>query len=551
MAEQINWMEWGKEAFEKAKKENKPILLDIGAVWCHWCHQMTKNAYSDPIVIKTINEGFIPIKVDTDKRPDINERYNQGGWPTTAFLTPDGELIAGATYVAPEHMKTLLPQVKHFYGMQGDKIKSVVKKRDYKEGDISEKISQEITEQLKENFDSENGGFYYEPKFPMTEALELAMLAYKKTGENMLLEMICKTLDSMTGIYDKEEGGFFRYSVTQDWSVPHYEKMLEVNAGLLQNYTHGFALTGREEYRKTAEGIINYIRAKLKGPAFYGSQDADEEYYALPLEQRKEKQEPYIDRTIYVNWNARCIIAFIDAYAVFNDESCLRDAEQAMNFLLDKCYDSKQGMCHYHDGRKNTFGLLADNAWAMAALLKLHQATGKEKYLEHAEALAGYLTKALKGGSGFFDRTDEESLGMLKEKNKPIIDNSIAAIGLIELAALTRKEEYRKTAKGCLSIFAEAYKTYGPHSALYGIAAEKFLDGVHIVAVGDENDRREIRKLLAIPDPRITFQFLEEDKDKKEIKKLGYGKGVFVCSGETCQRFETIEEAAKLLSDLE
>jgi len=548
--EQINWMEWGKEAFERAKKENKPILLDIGAVWCHWCYQMEKNTYSDPIVIKTINENFIPIKVDTDKRPDINDRYNQGGWPTTAFLTPDGELIAGATYVAPEHMKTLLPQVKHFYGMQGGKIKGAVKKHEHKEGGISEQIIQEITGQLKENFDQENGGFYYEPKFPMTEALELAMLEYKKTGESRLLEMITKTLDSMTGIYDKEEGGFFRYSVTQDWSVPHYEKMLEVNAGLLQNYIHGFALTGRAEYRKTAEGIVNYIRQKLKGAAFYGSQDADEEYYALPLEQRQERQEPFIDKTIYTNWNAKCIIAFIDAYAVLGDDSCLRDAEQAMSFLIDKCYDPKQGMCHYHEGKRKIFGLLADNAWAMAALLRLHQATGKEKYLEHAEAIASYMTKSLKDGNGFFDRTGDESLGMLKEKNKPIMDNSIAAIGFIELAALTGKDEHMKTAKGCLSIFAEAYKTYGPHSALYALAVEKFLDGAHIIVVGDENDRREIRKLLAIPDPRTTLQFLEEEKDKKQIKKLGYGKGVFMCRGTTCNMFGTIEEAAKKLGGL-
>ncbi len=549
--EQINWMEWGKDAFDKAKKENKPIFLDIGAVWCHWCHVLDNTTLSDPIVIKTINENFIPIKVDTDKRPDINDRYNQGGWPTTAFLTPDGELIAGATYVAPEHMKTLLPQVKHFYGMQGGKIRSIVKTPDYKEGSISEKIAQEITAQLKENFDPDNGGFYYEPKFPMPEALELAMLAYKKTGDSKLMEVLQKTLDNMMGIYDKAKGGFFRYSVTQDWSVPHYEKMLEVNAGLLQNYVHGFALTRKDEYRKTAEGIIKYIREKLTGPAFYGSQDADEEYYALQPEQRKQKQEPYIDRTIYVNWNAKCIIAFVDAYAILGDDACLSDAEQAMNFLLDRCYDAKQGMCHYHDGQPRAFGLLADNAWAMAALVKLYQATGKEKYLEYAESIAGYMTKALKEGSGFLDRTGEESLGTLKEKNKPIMDNSIAAMAFTELAKITGKDGYKKTAKECLSIFTEAYKTYGPHSALYAIATEKFLDGIHVVVVGDEKDRENIRKFLSIADARISTQFLDEEKDKKHIKKLGYGKGVFVCRGKTCQRFGTIEEAAKGLGNLE
>lgn len=144
--EKINWLEWGKEAFDKAKNENKPILLDISAVWCHWCHRMDQDIYSDPIIAKTINEGFIPIKVDTDKRPDINERYNQGGWPTTAFLGPDGELIAGATYVPPEQMKALLPQVKYFYGSQKRSTRSIVQKPQYKEGEISEQITKDVVE---------------------------------------------------------------------------------------------------------------------------------------------------------------------------------------------------------------------------------------------------------------------------------------------------------------------------------------------------------------------------------------------------------------------
>ncbi len=549
MENKINWLEWGKEAFERAKKEGKPILLDISAVWCHWCHQMSNNTYSNDVIAKIINESFIPVRVDTDRRPDVNERYNQGGWPTTAFLTPEGELIAGATYVPPEHMKTLLPQVKYFYEANKGNIKTTIHRREYTEGEIRAETADVIVGYLKENFDAQNGGFYYEPKFPMPEALELLMLEYRKTKDKKTLEIIEKTLDGMTGIYDKIEGGFFRYSVTADWSLPHYEKMLEVNAGLLQNYLHGFALTGKEEYKRTALGIINYIRKRLFGEAFYGSQDADEEYYKMYAEQRKKAQEPFIDQTIYTSWNAKCIISFIDAYAVLDDESLLLEAEKALGFLLENCYDQKKGMCHYYDGKPGIYGLLADNAWAMLALTRMHQATANIEYLETAEKIAAYSNKNLSDGKGFFDRTDEESMGMLRERTKPITENSIAAMAFAELAKLTGKEEHKKTAEKYLSIFSQDYRTYGVHSAIYALAAEKLLDGIHVVAVGTEEDRKEMRKLLALPDARITAQFLDTGKDKKRIEKLGYGPGVFICRGSTCSRAADIEEAVKKLGD--
>ncbi len=550
--EKINWMEWGKDAFERAKKENRPILLDISAVWCHWCHELDKNAYSDPVVIKTINENFVPIRVDTDKRPDINERYNQGGWPTTAFLTPEGGLIAGATYVPVEQMKALLPQVKYFYNTQKQNISSTIQKPQYKEGVVSEQIAQDVALYLKDNFDAVHGGFYYEPKFPMPEAIEIAILLYIKTHDKELLNIVKTTLDRMTGIYDTVENGFFRYSVRQDWSLPHYEKMLEVNAGLLQNYVHAFSLTGKEDYRKIAEGIIKYIRPKLFGIAFYGSQDADEEYYALPLAERKQAKEPFIDKTIYTNWNGKCIAAFVDAYAVLGDATLLTDAQKVLNFLIDSCYNEKQGMCHYHDGKKNVFGLLTDNVWMMAALLKMYQATAERTYLETAEKIADYIIKNLKDKKGFFDRIKEkEGLGLLKERNKSILENSIAAMVFTELTKLTGKEEYIKVAEGCLSIFSQDYKAYGIHAALYALAVEKFLDNIHVVVVGDAKDEEETRKLAAISDPRIIVQFLDEKQDEKDVKKLGYGRGVFVCHGSTCNKFNTIEEAMRKLSGFE
>src|SRR3989338_4318962 len=228
MTRNIEWLEWSNEAFEKAKRENKPILLDIYGVWCHWCHRM-EESYEDPIVIEIINEKFIAIKVDTDKRPDINERYNQGGWPTTAFLTPDGMVIAGATYLPSAQLAMMLEQVYNYF--QRSDLQFEIQKPSVEEGDVKSAASEVFDEALI-SFDTVHGGFGSEPKFPMTDAIELALLMHRQDNK-AALRVATKTLDGMMGIFDPVEGGFYRYSVTREWDKPHYEKMLETNAQLI------------------------------------------------------------------------------------------------------------------------------------------------------------------------------------------------------------------------------------------------------------------------------------------------------------------------------
>src|SRR5579875_3527969 len=214
-AHEIAWRPWEAATFAQAQAEDKPILLAISAVWCHWCHVMDETSYSDPEVIETINERFIPIRVDNDRRPDVNARYNMGGWPTTAILTPEGDPITGGTYIPPSQLKRTLDQVAELYKTHKAEI--------------------------ADGFDPEYGGFGYEPKFPQTDALELLLLEYRRSRalgspDERLYNMLAKTALGMArgGMYDHVEGGFFRYSTTRDWSVPHFEKMAEDHGGLLR-----------------------------------------------------------------------------------------------------------------------------------------------------------------------------------------------------------------------------------------------------------------------------------------------------------------------------
>ena len=301
-AAEIRWTEWGTGAFERARREDKPVLLGISAVWCHWCHVMDETSYSDGEVIRLINERFVPIRVDNDQRPDINARYNMGGWPTTAFLTPDGEVMAGMTYVPPDQMRDVLAQVStYFRDNRADidaKIADIVARRDAEQGDspttgaeLSDQILRDALHAANDAYDPVFGGFGGEPKFPHTEAIDLLLHVHLRDGDRDALHMARKTLAHMCGggTCDQEWGGFYRYSTKRDWSVPHYEKMIEDNALLLRNLLKLYRITRDPQHRHYIDATIAYMDTWLSDAAsgaFYGSQDADEEFYPLPAAER-------------------------------------------------------------------------------------------------------------------------------------------------------------------------------------------------------------------------------------------------------------------------
>src|SRR5581483_150392 len=245
-AHEIGWQPWGEEAFERARREDKPLLLGISAVWCHWCHVMDETTYSDPAVIQLINERFVPVRVDNDERPDINARYNMGGWPTTAFLAPSGDVLAGMTYVPPDQMREILEQVSTYYrdnretieqklaeiNANRDRAASAERRRE----ELSDQVLRDVLHSVQDAYDPVYGGFGNEPKFPHPDAIDLLLHAYLRDGDRDALHMARKTLEYMCrgGTYDQEWGGFYRYSTKRDWSIPHYEKMLEDNALLLR-----------------------------------------------------------------------------------------------------------------------------------------------------------------------------------------------------------------------------------------------------------------------------------------------------------------------------
>ena len=304
MHQPIRWHEWGEEAFAAARGENKPMLLDIGAVWCHWCHVMDRESYDDPDVAAIVNEHFIAVKVDRDERPDIDSRYQaavsavsgQGGWPLTAFLTPDGKPFYGGTYFPPNDgygrpsFKRVLTSIAAAYKdkhgdvvEQAKMVESAIAQAESfagRDGRVTAGILDAIIDSGLRMFDPRNGGFGSAPKFPHPSASDLLIERFSRTGDEQLRNVIVTSLEHMAngGVYDQLAGGFHRYSVDERWVVPHFEKMCYDNSELLKNYVHAYQATGSDFFADVARDIIRWMDEWLSDRergGFYASQDAD------------------------------------------------------------------------------------------------------------------------------------------------------------------------------------------------------------------------------------------------------------------------------------
>ncbi len=311
MHQPVQWQEWGEEAFAKAKAEDKPILLDIGAVWCHWCHVMDRESYENAETARIINDHFIAMKVDRDERPDVDTRYQaavsaisgQGGWPLTAFLTPEGKPYFGGTYFPPmdQHGRPGFPRVlltmAEAFQKRRDEVNdsagSVMAAIEHNEsfmgrsGNPGPELVAKLVDSALKQFDARSGGFGSQPKFPHSGAIDLLLDAASRVSVGGAQDageaaktaaMVTLAKMSKGGIYDHLAGGFHRYSVDDRWVVPHFEKMAYDNSELLKNYVHAFQTFVEPEAARVARETIQWMDEWLSDRelgGFYASQDAD------------------------------------------------------------------------------------------------------------------------------------------------------------------------------------------------------------------------------------------------------------------------------------
>jgi hypothetical protein len=624
----VQWHEWGAEAFEKAKRENKPVLLDIGAVWCHWCHVMDRESYENDDTAQVLNEHYIAVKVDRDERPDVDTRYQsavatisgQGGWPLTAFLTPEGKPFFGGTYFPPDERygrpgfrRVLLTMAKAFEERREEveeSAGSILTMIEHNEsfsgrgGEPGAALLEKIIEPIVRMFDARNGGFGSQPKFPHSGAIDLLIDAATRGGENAdaARNVATVTLKKMAagGIHDQLAGGFHRYSVDEQWIVPHFEKMAYDNSELLKNYAHAFQSFADPEFARVANGILRWMDEWLSDRergGFYASQDADdsldddgdyftwtrdeaqavfppqrtsssgtpvfpgeefrvaEAYFNLrpvgdmhhnpaknvlhtprPLDEvakalgideakarellkaakekmyaaRLTRRTPYVDKTVYTNWNGMCISAYIAAGRALGLSEPVDFALKSLDRVLREAWSDERGLVHvvaYGEGvapERAVPGVLEDYGFVANAALDAWEASGEMRYFEAAQRIADAMLAKFYDvtGCGFFDtevNSTEERIGALTTRRKPLQDaptpagNSVAATVLLRLAALTNNKDYETRAQETLETFAGVVEHFGLYAASYALALRRMIEPpVQACIVGEDGTAKEL-----------------------------------------------------------
>jgi uncharacterized protein len=570
----IRWRSWSKDAFEEAKRADRPILLRLSAVWCHWCHVMDNTSDKDARVITLLNERYVPIRVDIDKMPDVRERYNFGGYPTSAFLTPGGDILTGGTYIPPDQFVQLLEAVDQAYKNKKDEIlKQLEEHRTHHQaasavvpqgeaGRIAEQIYEDATAAVLGLFDPQHGGFGSQPKFPHGAATILAIRAHLDSGKKEYETVALRTLDAMKAsqMWDREELAFYRYCVRSDWTEPHYEKMLETNAGLLSAYAFAYGVWGRAGDLATINDMRTYLERVLRDPRtglFRGSQDADEEYYGLALDQRTKRKPPFVDPTHYTDWTAMMASAYCRAYRSTGDASWLTEAGRTMDSLVRLAFRPADGFLHFiRDGKAERGGILSDQAHGARALLDLYELTGTAAYLQTAEALATLARKTMWDPVKlrYNDKArQEDDLGLLAQPQSSVVDNGVMADVLARLARHQADGPHGRQLEELLRGHDKAGERFGIFASELALAALSWgrppLD-VHVT--GSTTDvAQAIQESSRIRAPGALV--LRSEKPWPSAgQKLGRAPpapSAFFCSDRACSRIYKPEEPFALDAD--
>ncbi len=539
---QLEWQEFDTSVFEQARKQDRPILLLITAPWCAHCKELLQTTLADPEVAEAIGAKFLPVRADAERRPDVNERYGAGGWPTLAYLTPGGELIGNDNFLTSTELLAQLRRVAEHYTRHKQEIERGVQKllqvkaeKDLRRpsSPLNQRMVDDIVDAIYEKFDHRHGGFGESAKFPHPEAIDFALVNVVKRGDERMREVVTVTLDRMMEgtIHDIVDGGFFRYSRTPDWRTPDHEKVLDNNVARLRCYLEASQVFRQPAYRRTAEGIVRWMLEFMRDPetgCFFGSQDADANYYALDLEGRRRRAPPRLDRTIYTNQNGMAVSGLLKAAVVLGRPELREHAMRTLQFLLENLLEGDGTVFHYWDGTYHLPDLLTDEAYLIRALVDASQHTGDADLLLPAEKIADHaISRQAAPGGGFYDiRGDGGGRGSMQRRNRSILENSVMAEALVRLSYLSRRPEFYDAAVGTLEAFASDYKEYGYYVAGYGRAVDLiFYPPLFVTIIGprghDATDALRRASLTPYVPSRIV-QTLDPQSDPILLGRSGY-----------------------------
>ena len=516
----IAWLDWGADTFARSVAEQKPILLFIGTAWCRWTAEMDRFSYRDARVVQLVADRFLPVRVDAERRPDVSARYTLDGWPTTAFLTPDGDLLGGGTYLDADALTAVLADVAEAFadrradidaraaaarpaaapdgkadpderaapdgkadpGGKADRTAGVAPTDRHSDDDagLDDDAGRWLHDLLLERFDTTSAGFGDGPKRVEADALAAALLLCRETRDPGLTRIVTRTLDAMAGggLWDAVDGGFFRYCAGRDWSDPAPEKLLAPNARLLDLYLTASTLFEREDYAERARAIVRFAHGTLVDPegGFFASQrgapDPDRPG------QSPAPGEGAIDRTVYTDATAVMASAYVHGASVLDDRSLLEFAAESVDRVGMATYERGAGIGHTATGNESPRGLLADHVLTSTALLDLYETTGQAVYLDMPRELMAYCHQVLWDETGGFADRDptlpgpDAPAGLLRDPIYPLDLNCRAVMVLARLADLAEEPDYLDLARRTLMRQTPEYRDLGLDGAAYLLAMD-------------------------------------------------------------------------------
>ncbi len=495
-ANEIHWHEWGDGAFAEAATD-RLVFLHLTAVWSRQCQRMDEDAFSNPDVIALLNDAVVPVRVDADRLPHVQDRYIAGGWPTNALLTPTGEVLWAATYLdAPDLLGVFRDVLATWNSRREELVTEIERRRRALEasrnrhapaGLVRREPADDVLNSITQAFDARNGGFGDAPKFVEAEAVELLQVL-GAAGDADAQRMAVHTLDGMLAgeLLDEVDGGFCRYALAGDWTQPRCEKLLSVNAGLLEVYARGAVQQDRSDWRAVVERTITWADTVMQRPdGLWNASQADHDsWYGLDAAGRQRTEAPRIDNTLYTNVNARWIAALANAGRLLQCEEWIVRAARALETLLQQMQTEDGVLMHYRaeDGRPEIDFLLIDTLAAADAALALAEADAGDIWTDRARELARTLERCfwMEDGGFWERRRSPHDVGALRYRERPFEPNAVAARLLVRLSNLTGERGPRARAERVLAVLSQGAARYGVAGATFALAVEEFFDGARM-----------------------------------------------------------------------
>ena len=530
------------------KRITGSYLLDLGAVWCHWCHVMEEITYRDPEVIKLIGARYIAVRVDQDSRPDLSNRYEDYGWPATiVFDANGGEIVKRQGYIPPRPMASMLQAIID----DPTPGPSVIHEEEIvpaSSTSLSAESVQALRARLLDAYDPKNLGWGTVHKFLDWNLVEYCMSATPRGGSDDGFERMAReTLGAQRNLIDPVWGGVYQYSTDGDWKHPHYEKLLQFQAENLRIYAAAYARWSDPEYLKDAKQIRRYIKDFLTSPdgVFYTSQDADlvpgehsEEYFALDDDARRKKGIPRIDTHIYSRENGWAIQALATLYAVTGEKEYLDDAVRAANWIIAR--RALPGGGFSHDEKDVAGPYLGDTLSMGGAFLALYMVTANPSWLDRATSAAQFINANFKSDSGFSTSSSSSTTRLTRQ-----VDENIALVRFANLLNhYSADATCREMAEHAMRYVAAPEIAERRGFQVGGILLsnrELSAPPLHITVVGSKNDPAARSLFLAALKQPVTYkrvEWLDETEGPLRNADVEYPRidkaAAFLCTDRSC-----------------